>query len=136
MRLRRGASLVGIVSLLVVPGWSAGVAAAPAPDTVGPAVQVAPPRTPPVRQRFIDNLHGTVSDDQAGVDRIVVTYSPRTNLGDERWTATVYGCDDQRRSCSWEVGLPGTPGQYRITVVATDRAGNSSATVVDGALIA
>lgn len=132
--LRRGLFVGAVLSFAastLVPAL-----AVPAPDTSAPTVEIAAPRTPPVRQRFLENLHGTVADDQSGVERVVVTYSPRTGLGNEQWTATVYDCDDSRRACSWLAGMPGIPGQYRITVVATDRAGNSSATTIDEAIIA
>jgi hypothetical protein len=135
------------------PGPRAPVAAPPVPTPVRPpsasgSNRPAADRTPPRAHITTANgmhvsvtapatVDGTAADAASGVASVTVTFTRGAGGGSTTAAARMH-CDTSRRNCTWSVNPPAIAGQYTVSAVAVDRAGNKSAastitiTVVDG----
>ncbi len=70
-------------------------------------------------------LRGTAADTLSGIDKVRVTFTP-VLLGSPRTVEATLVCSADRKSCTWSARPAGLLGVYKVTVVATDVAGNAS----------
>jgi hypothetical protein len=69
-------------------------------------------------------VEGAAADPTSGVDQVSVTYTPVLLGSPITVPATVTCADNTRQSCTWQVAPPTGLGRYKVTVSASDRAGN------------
>lgn len=99
---------------------------APPEPTPQPADRTAPSVMVTVSGEVLlpgDTVTGTAGDDASGIAEVQVTFT-LLSMPSQTRAATLACADATRRSCTWTVSSPSTPGQYTVTAQATDRAGN------------
>lgn len=77
-------------------------------------------------------LHGTVVDDRAGIEDLILRYENLATgeVTQQRLastTGTIEGCTAGRRACTWRTSPPVLPGVYVVSATAIDRAHNIDA---------
>lgn len=98
-------------------------AVSPPPDVTAPESAVTTRGDTVLTRLRGDAVTGTSSDDASGLEAVTVTYTSAAT-GATTDVAASLACDERGRSCTWTAALPPTPGVYRISGAAQDRAGN------------
>ncbi len=109
-----------------------------APGTQSPATPSSGDRTPPAAELTTaagtvvsatqgSRVSGVATDDDSGVDRVLVTFTPST--GDDVTVPATVTCNGpSRTNCTWTAEVPGLIDTYEVSAQATDRSGNVATT--------